>query len=101
MTTMPGAAPCLLTQLRLSVSAELAKGCSEQRLLHACNEAVAERCQQLGGGAAAATRQLEELWQQHGKQVAPQLRALGMLEAQVCESIVRAHVGRCGLEAGG
>ena len=72
------------TQIQAAVAAELRRGCSEQRLLYACNETAAARCQQLSGRASAATRQLQDLAEQHARELVPALSVLGELEAQVC-----------------
>ena len=76
------AAAELLKQLQLAVGAELGKGLGEQQLLQQCNEAAAERYQQLGDAAGAARQRLQELHQQQEEEVAPQLRLLDELEGQ-------------------
>ncbi len=75
-----------------AVGTELAKGCNELHLLHACNETAAERCQQLTSSTAEATCQLAEM-QRRGQHIAPRLEALGTLEAQAwCCLDVASHV---------
>jgi hypothetical protein len=76
------AAAELLKQLQLAVGAELGKGLGEQQLLQQCNEAAAERYQQLGDAAGAARQRLQELHQQQEEELAPQLRLLTELEGQ-------------------
>ena len=93
MAVRDAAAAELLKQLQLAVGAELGKGLGELQLLQQCNEAAAERYQQLGDATAAARQRLQELHQQQEEELAPQLRLLDELEGQASFACASQHDG--------
>ncbi|KAL4859838.1 hypothetical protein ACK3TF_000112 [Chlorella vulgaris] len=81
----------LLHHLQRALCAELSKGCNEQRLLHACNEVIAERCQLVSSSTAAAAQRLSALREgQAANDMLPKLlddleEQTGRLEAAVAQ----------------